>query len=71
MTGREKPVRKETTITVGSPWSGGCPWRPARSVFELLDTDEGRERFWALRRVPAQALSTSSFRAASGDGWRW
>ena len=42
-------------VTVGSP----IVWRvslssPSEHVFDLLDTDAGRERFWALssRAVP-------------------
>ncbi len=40
----------EPSVTVGSP----IVWRlslasPRERVFELLDTDAGRERFWALR----------------------
>jgi hypothetical protein len=42
-------VTDDMTVTVGSPFV----WRlslasPPERVFELLDTDAGRERFWAL-----------------------
>jgi uncharacterized protein YndB with AHSA1/START domain len=43
-------VTGQAKVTVGSP----IVWRlsltsPPERVFELLDTDAGRERFWALR----------------------
>jgi uncharacterized protein YndB with AHSA1/START domain len=46
-------MRDETAVTVGSPFV----WRlslasPPERVFELLDTDAGRESFWALRSHP-------------------
>jgi uncharacterized protein YndB with AHSA1/START domain len=42
-------MTNETTVTVGSPmvWRLSMATAPER-VFELLDTDEGREQFWAL-----------------------
>jgi uncharacterized protein YndB with AHSA1/START domain len=50
-----EPMTDEAAITIGSPFV----WRlsltsPPEEVFELLDTDTGRERFWALssRTVP-------------------
>ncbi len=43
-------MKEEPKVTVGTPivWRVSLASSPER-VFELLDTDAGRERFWALR----------------------
>ena len=46
-------MTEKTTGTVGAPiiWRLSLSSSPER-VFELLDTDDGRERFWAVGSHP-------------------